>query len=35
MVRTLALATAEHAGCAWIATFDAAFRSPTVPARLI
>lgn len=28
-------ATAEHAGCAWIATFDEAFRSPTVPARLI
>ena len=28
-------ATAEHAGCAWIATFDEAFRSPTIPARLI
>jgi predicted nucleic acid-binding protein len=28
-------ATAEHAGCAWIATFDEAFASPTVPARLI
>ncbi len=28
-------ATADHAGCAWIATFDEAFRSPTVPARLI
>lgn len=28
-------ATAEHAGCAWIATFDEAFRSPTVVARLI
>jgi predicted nucleic acid-binding protein len=28
-------ATAEHAGCAWIATFDEALRSPTVPARLI
>jgi len=28
-------ATAEHAGCSWIATFDEAFRSPTVPARLI
>jgi predicted nucleic acid-binding protein len=28
-------ATAEHAACDWIATFDEAFRSPTVPARLI
>jgi predicted nucleic acid-binding protein len=28
-------ATAEHAGCAWIATFDEAFRSPSVPARTI
>jgi predicted nucleic acid-binding protein len=28
-------ATAEHAGCTWIATFDEAFRSPTVPARTI
>jgi predicted nucleic acid-binding protein len=28
-------ATAEHAGCAWMATFDEAFRSPTIPARLI
>jgi predicted nucleic acid-binding protein len=28
-------ATAEHAQCAWIATFDEAFRSPTIPARLI
>jgi predicted nucleic acid-binding protein len=28
-------ATAEYAGCAWIATFDEAFRSPTIPARLI
>jgi predicted nucleic acid-binding protein len=28
-------ATAEHARCAWIATFDEAFTSPTVPARLI
>lgn len=28
-------ATAEHAGCDWIATFDESFRSPTVPARAI
>jgi predicted nucleic acid-binding protein len=28
-------ATAEHAGCTWIATFDEAFRSPTIPSRLI
>lgn len=28
-------ATAEHAGCDWIATFDEAFRSPTIPARMI
>jgi predicted nucleic acid-binding protein len=28
-------ATAEHAGCDWIATFDEDFRSPTVPSRLI
>jgi predicted nucleic acid-binding protein len=28
-------ATAERAGCAWIATFDEAFRSPTLPSRLI
>lgn len=28
-------ATAEHAGCAWIATFDEAFTSPTIPSRLI
>ena len=28
-------ATAEHAGCDWIATFDEAFSSPTVPSRLI
>jgi predicted nucleic acid-binding protein len=28
-------ATAEHAGCDWIATFDEAFTSPTVPSRLI
>ena len=28
-------ATAEHAKCGWIATFDDAFRSPTIPARLI
>jgi predicted nucleic acid-binding protein len=28
-------ATAEHAGCDWIATFDEAFASPTVPSRLI
>lgn len=28
-------ATSEHAGCTWIATFDDAFRSPTVPSRLI
>ena len=28
-------ATAEHADCTWIATFDEAFQSPTIPARLI
>jgi predicted nucleic acid-binding protein len=28
-------ATAEQAGCDWIATFDEAFSSPTVPARLL
>jgi predicted nucleic acid-binding protein len=28
-------ATAERAGCDWIATFDEAFASPTVPSRLI
>jgi predicted nucleic acid-binding protein len=28
-------ATAEHAGCDWIATFDEDLRSPTVPSRLI
>jgi hypothetical protein len=28
-------ATAERARCAWIATFDERFRSPTIPARLI
>lgn len=28
-------ATAEGAGCAWIATFDEAFTSPTIPSRLI
>lgn len=28
-------ATAMQAGCAWIATFDEAFASPTVPSRLI
>jgi predicted nucleic acid-binding protein len=28
-------ATAEHARCDWIATFDAAFSSPTIPSRLI
>lgn len=28
-------ATAGHAGCDWIATFDEAFRSPTIPSRLI
>ncbi|CAN5693407.1 hypothetical protein BH23CHL7_BH23CHL7_19470 [soil metagenome] len=28
-------ATAEQAACAWIATFDEAFASPTVPSRLI
>lgn len=28
-------ATAEHAGCSWIATFDEAFDSPTIPSRLI
>ena len=28
-------ATAEHAGCAWIATFDEAFRSPTLPAGML
>ncbi len=28
-------ATAERAGCTWIATFDEAFNSPTIPSRLI
>ena len=28
-------ATAEHAGCDWIATFDEGFKSPSVPSRLI
>ena len=28
-------AAAEQAGCDWIATFDEAFASPTVPSRLI
>jgi len=28
-------ATAEHADCTWIATFDESFRSPTIPSRLI
>ncbi|NJD28023.1 MAG: PIN domain-containing protein, partial [Chloroflexi bacterium] len=28
-------ATAEHAGCDWIATFDEGLRSPSVPSRLI
>jgi predicted nucleic acid-binding protein len=28
-------ATAEHARCDWIATFDESFRSPTVASRLI
>jgi predicted nucleic acid-binding protein len=28
-------ATAEHASCDWVATFDEGFRSPTVPSRLI
>jgi predicted nucleic acid-binding protein len=28
-------ATAEHAACSWIATFDESFRSPMVPVRLI
>ena len=28
-------AAAEQAGCDWIATFDEAFTSPTVPSRLI
>jgi predicted nucleic acid-binding protein len=28
-------ATAEHAGCDWIATFDEDFSSPTIPSRLI
>lgn len=28
-------ATAEHARCDWIATFDEAFTSPTIPSRLI
>jgi predicted nucleic acid-binding protein len=27
--------TAEQAECDWIATFDAAFNSPTVPSRLL
>ena len=31
----LIAAAAEHAGCAWIATFDEAFRSPTVPVRML
>lgn len=35
MTDAIVAATAEHAGCAWIATFDEGFRSPTVPARLI
>jgi predicted nucleic acid-binding protein len=28
-------AAAEQAGCDWIATFDEAFASPTVPSRLL
>ena len=28
-------AAAEQAGCAWIATFDESFVSPSVPSRLI
>jgi predicted nucleic acid-binding protein len=28
-------ATAEEAGCDWIATFDESFTSPTVPSRLL
>jgi predicted nucleic acid-binding protein len=28
-------ATAEQAGCHWLATFDEAFMSPTVPSRLL
>jgi predicted nucleic acid-binding protein len=28
-------AAAEQAGCDWIATFDEAFASPTIPSRLI
>lgn len=31
----LLAAAADHAGCAWIATFDEAFRSPTVPVRML
>lgn len=31
----LLAATAEQAGCDWIATFDEAFVSPTVPSRLL
>jgi predicted nucleic acid-binding protein len=31
----LVAATAEQAGCDWIATFDEAFTSPTVPSRLL
>jgi predicted nucleic acid-binding protein len=32
---TVLAAAAEQAGCDWIATFDEAFTSPTVPSRLI
>jgi predicted nucleic acid-binding protein len=28
-------ASAEQAGCAWIATFDDGFASPTIPSRLL
>jgi len=31
----LLAAAAEQAGCDWIATFDEAFASPTVPSRLL
>jgi len=31
----LLAAAAEQAGCEWIATFDEAFASPTVPSRLL
>jgi predicted nucleic acid-binding protein len=31
----LLAAAADRAGCAWIATFDEAFRSPTVPVRML